>query len=144
MNHLSLKQAAFLLTWIVFVCKPRMDLTLCYHTLTILRLTFHHTAWIFWQAQVSRHIYYLTLKEFWGKKPCIHCILPEEKSDFYSSHWLSVELVHIVAIYYFLLYWATKLCWWTGKLIKLINNSWWENKGNLNREGGLDMWSYLA
>ena len=26
-------------------------------------------------------------------------------------------------------------------LLKLINNSCWENKGNYNREGGLDMWS---
>ena len=26
-------------------------------------------------------------------------------------------------------------------LLKLINNSYWESKGNYNREGGLDMWS---
>ena len=26
-------------------------------------------------------------------------------------------------------------------VLKLINNSCWENKGNYNREGGLDMWS---
>ena len=26
-------------------------------------------------------------------------------------------------------------------ILKLINNSCWESKGNYNREGGLDMWS---
>ena len=28
-----------------------------------------------------------------------------------------------------------------SQLLKLVNNSWRENKGNHYREGGLDMWS---
>ena len=28
--------------------------------------------------------------------------------------------------------------------LKLMSNSFWENKGNYNREEGLDMWSWLS